>query len=167
MTMPSRVSAERSLWAQIAAIASLRVSMNFTAQILRLPAHFGCIAQVAVSFGVRRQSEAATALYVFLNFWRLQVESVSRCASHRNPKLFPPQRFNGIESRGFPCRPQAEDDPNARGNANADRDGPDWHIGRQRRIPVDQESEQFAYGKSSQSADSSQHNGLNQKLREN
>jgi len=28
--MPSKVNAERSLWAQIAAIASFKVSINFT-----------------------------------------------------------------------------------------------------------------------------------------
>src|SRR5258705_11050882 len=38
--MPRRVSADRSLWAQIAAIASLRVSMNFTA-LLRISPNYG------------------------------------------------------------------------------------------------------------------------------
>src|SRR5258705_3907895 len=115
MTMPSRVSAERSLWAQIAAIASLRVSMNFTAQILRLPAHFGCTNTVTAK---TPRSPSIIRIYgwvfslALLAFWRL------------NHLSFPSQRFNGIESRGFPCRPQAEDDPHAISNTNADRDGP-------------------------------------------
>src|SRR6266496_6155592 len=41
MIMPSRVSADRSLCAQIAAIASLRVSMNFT-RLLRFSQLDGC-----------------------------------------------------------------------------------------------------------------------------
>src|SRR6185295_16781321 len=159
MTMPSRVSAERSLWAQIAAIASLRVSMNFTAQILRLPARFGCITRLSLlwSAPAERSDDGALRFFEFL-----EIADPERCRAALATALqksFPPQRFNGIESRGFPRRPQAEDDPNAGGNANADRDGPDWHIGRQRRISVDQESEQFAYGKSRQPANSSQHDG--------
>src|SRR6185436_14350851 len=105
MTMPSRVSAERSLWAQIAAIASLRVSMNFTAQILRLPARFGCITEDRLRVWPRINAD--------MNFRNCSDSRFSAFIRGRLFRLFPPQRFNGIESRGFPRRPQAEDDPNA------------------------------------------------------
>src|SRR5687767_15297566 len=51
MIMPNSVSAERNLCAQIAATASLRVSMNFTVQLLRVRSRYCCNWEIRVQAG--------------------------------------------------------------------------------------------------------------------
>src|SRR6185295_18735971 len=86
--MPSNVSAERSLCAQIAATASLRVSMNFTSP------HYAFSHEEA-----QKAQKKKSIIYV---------TSVPFVA------LFPAKGVDGVETRRFPGRPESKDDADGR-----------------------------------------------------
>src|SRR5258708_10938733 len=63
-----------------------------------------------------------------------------RCGDQRFAILFVSERFNRIEPRRFEGREEAEENSPARGEADAEREGPPRQRDREGRQPVDAEA---------------------------
>src|SRR5829696_401044 len=115
--MPSSVNAERSLCAQIAATASFRVSMNFTALDHYAISHKEAQKIIATKRHKTSTEECRSVVQV-----KYFVTFVPFCGSFS--WLLPAEGVDRVQARCFPGRPESKHYADSGGDPNPDTDGP-------------------------------------------